>query len=75
MSENVHWAGEPDRCAYCNEPPKRRFADMRLPFETSWGIVCETCLGLVSPNDPRFGTGFGQLYDLQPDGKWLKVRP
>jgi len=65
----VYWHGFIDTCDICRGGITTQFVDGKTMYGP-WGILCLSChkekgLGL--------GTGRGQRYVLQEDGRWLKV--
>ena len=65
-----YWLGEaPTICDIGGETIQNDFIDGKAKFGP-WGFMCPTC---HSRNGYGLGTGKGQHYQKQPDGRWLKV--
>ena len=60
----------PEQCQICTEPMPFVMYDAKVPGHGSWGNICGECFEL---HGCRLGTGYGQKYSKQSDGKWLKV--
>lgn len=70
MTNPVYWASPLNGCdVCCADFPGGIMYDAVV--SGMWGNVCQSCFSL----DPRakLGTGFGQKYEKQVDGRWLKV--
>lgn len=68
---NKYWSGStPDDCNLCGCIFGRVFSDARIPGH-GWGLVCHPC---AQAHRVQYGTGLGQQYRRQPDGRWLKVQ-
>jgi hypothetical protein len=59
----------PTKCDLCHGPVAGRFYDAKTALGP-WGIVCPHCF---KASGHSLGTGRGQEYTLQNDGKWLKT--
>ena len=64
---------EPSRCDICEAS---FVAPGSMMFNTTtrsgpWGYFCKSCYD--ENTFGRLGTGLGQRYVRQPDGKWLKT--
>jgi hypothetical protein len=69
---NKYWLGRPpQRCDACGAALDAEFSDMKSRLG-SWGNFCPTC-ARSNITLRRYGTGFGQRYAKQADGRWLKV--
>lgn len=69
----TYWGGSiPDSCDACGSPISDRFADMKTTMGP-WGNLCPKCAE-HGPGLGEYGTGLGQEYAKQADGRWLKVR-
>ena len=67
--EKVYWiGGDNDQCDVCQKEIDKTFFDAAT--RKGWGILCPLCF---SRDGFGLGTGRGQKYELQPDGKWLKT--
>ena len=68
-SRSKYWVGDPPtRCDICHEPIRMTFTDgatMRY-----WANMCPCCHGLYGLG---LGTGRGQQYTKQRNGRWLKT--
>jgi hypothetical protein len=65
----VYWLGVIDTCDICPTKITTTFIDGRTRMGP-WGILCPQCHKDVGCG---LGTGNGQRYVLQEDGRWLKV--
>lgn len=69
----VYWVGGIGKdCQLCDKPYGPLMFDCSLaPIgSTQWANVCYACF---QENHLRIGTGLGQKYEMQMDGRWLKV--
>jgi len=66
--KKVYYIDPPQKCDLCCIPITTKFYDARLSVG-SWGNVCPNCYR-------RFGhgTGLGQEYTKQRDGRFLKTK-
>lgn len=65
---DVYWIGSnPTHCEISGEALGDTMYDARTPY--GWAIICKTTFRRLHC---QVGTGFGQRYKLQPDGRWLK---
>lgn len=71
MARKVYWLSPLTVCQTCKGPFGNIMYDMKTDFG-SWANMCLTCATL-GPGIGKTGTGFGQRYEKQPDGKWLKT--
>jgi hypothetical protein len=68
--KQVFWCGHaPDVCQVCDAPLASRFVDGR----TMWGPWANMCCDCHARCGEGVGTGKGQLYEKQTDGRWLKI--
>jgi hypothetical protein len=68
--KKVYWHGSPiSVCHICSNPIDRRFVDGATRFG-SWAFMCIACHDEFGRG---VGTGRGQMYDKQADGRWLKT--
>jgi hypothetical protein len=65
----VYWLGVIDTCDICPTKITTTFIDGKTTMGP-WGILCPQCHKDVGYG---LGTGLGQRYVLQEDGRWLKV--
>lgn len=71
MSE-VFWTGSlKDTCQLCNEPYGSQMIDGAVHAGGPWANMCVRCHFARTTGD--LGVGLGQLYELQPDGRWLLI--
>lgn len=64
------WAGNPPKqCDLCGTPLLSRFIDGKT-VHGPWGCLCVSCHAFEGYG---LGTGRGQQYDLQKDGRWKKT--
>lgn len=67
-----YWAGSNiTGCQTCFTPIEKVFYDGRT-LSGVWGIMCPTCW-TFGPGVGVCGIGFGQKYEKQGDGRWLKT--
>jgi len=65
-----YWLGTPPtRCDACGFTLARVFLDAATR-RGRWGILCPGCHAEIGLG---VGTGRGQRYERQPDGRWLKT--
>lgn len=67
----VVYANPPESCDICD----RAFSSLKLMFDCKtrggpWATLCKTCFNLYGIG---LGTGLGQEYTRQSDGKWIKT--
>jgi hypothetical protein len=68
----TYWMGTlPETCDTCGTPIIDIFYDAKTKFGP-WGCMCPTCQTL-GPGLNKLGTGLGQEYKKQADGRWLKT--
>lgn len=68
-SKPIYWVGsDPVKCDIC----KMAFGDTMFDSNTvhGWANVCKTCFHFYGQG---LGTGRGQKYEKQADGRWMKV--
>lgn len=69
--ENTYWLSKvPANCETCGTPITNTFYD--ADTGRGWACMCPSCQ-MLGPGKNLLGTGRGQRYDKQPDGKWLKT--
>lgn len=67
----VYWqSSPPDSCQICHTPITDTFLDAKT-LEAGWACMCVKCWGTKTAR--HLGLGYGQRYDRQPDGRWLKT--
>jgi hypothetical protein len=73
VSKKVYWLGTlHDECQMCHRPFGEAMYDCAIPpLSFAWGNICRVCF---TGYGCRLGTGFGQEYKIQKDGRWLKTR-
>lgn len=65
-----YWLGEPpDKCDIGSEPITTEFVDGATTYGP-WGFMCLKCHKSFGKG---LGTGRGQKYEKQPDGRWMKT--
>ena len=70
--KQVFWLSKPPtRCETCSNDIKSIFYDAKTRMGP-WACMCSMCF-YIGPGIGQLGTGFGQKYELQEDGKWLKT--
>jgi hypothetical protein len=66
-----YWKGTPPlKCDICEEPIAKLFFDAKTT-QGPWGTLCEECFERHTYGE--LGLGFGQRYEKQANGKWLKT--
>ena len=61
-----YWMGKIEKCQICNHPFGNTMYDANLRH-VSWANVCEPCFNKFGQG---LGTGKGQKYERQEDGRW-----
>jgi hypothetical protein len=69
VSLKYWYGGPPEFCDMGGEPITDFFVDGKSKMGP-WGFMCASC---HSRYGYGLGTGKGQSYKKQPDGRWLKV--
>lgn len=64
----VYWMGNVEKCQIC----QANFKDVMYDSNTrlGWGNICQECF---EDYGTGLGTGRGQKYERQADGRWLKM--
>lgn len=72
IEEPVYWLSKvPEGCQLTGEPFDGVMYDAKIKaLNGQWGLVCQSTFDLF---DCRLGLGYGQKYELQEDGRWLKT--
>lgn len=71
MKKRVHWLGNlPDSCQICSRPFGGTMYNARTSPLGPWANMCRACF---VASGGQLGTGYGQEYERQRDGRWLKV--
>lgn len=66
-----YWMGSvPAQCEVSGQPFDKVMYDCRIPRYGQWALVCQVAF---EDFGCKVGQGFGQKYELQEDGKWLKT--
>lgn len=69
------WVGQLTNCDWCSAPFSVAKAGDKMYDAKSlmgpWGNFCARCFPTVTQG--KLGTGLGQEYTRQADGKWLKT--
>ena len=65
----VYYAGAPETCDVCNKPLDKMMYDCLTRFG-GWANLCQSCFNRYGLG---LGTGKGQRYSQQEDGRWLKT--
>lgn len=63
-----YWCGDVTPCNICNQPAQSVMYDAAT--RRGWGWLCPRCF---RGEGCRLGTGVGQQYTKQDDGKYLKT--
>lgn len=69
MDRKVYWLGVVENCDVCHHQIDKAFVDGRMA-SGHWACMCLDC---YDRSGVGFGTGYGQLYEKQADGRWLKI--
>lgn len=69
-----YWTGKaPAKCDICGQRIGASFTDGKTS-RGPWGIMCDPCLPRASiARTNHWGTGIGQHYERQNDGRYLKT--
>jgi hypothetical protein len=71
-TEKRYWMSPaPAKCDTCQGKIEKTFYDAATSYG-AWGCLCPTCFHL-GPGLGQLGTGKGQEYKKQKDGRWLKT--
>lgn len=66
-----YWSGSPpSRCDLCERPFGNLMFDVYVKHFHTWGNLCVEC---SAAHQCEVGTGKGQCYELQADGRWMKT--
>jgi hypothetical protein len=68
--EAVYWLSPLSGCDICSGSFEAVMYDAKTK-QGPWGNMCQKCY--VKHGVGRLGTGFGQKYEKQADGRWLKT--
>jgi hypothetical protein len=69
--EPIHWMGSIEtKCQLSGRKLTTEFVDGRVPGMSSWAIMHPAWF---KSRGGKLGTGRGQRYQKQPNGRWLKV--
>lgn len=72
MATLKFWMGSvPSNCDACSMELTDKFYDAKTKFGP-WGNLCPAC-HTNGPGLGKVGTGLGQGYTKQDDGRWLKT--
>jgi hypothetical protein len=71
MTKEVYYAAAPHQCDICENKIKNVMYDAPTKMGP-WANMCLSCW-VRHRRYPTLGTGRGQMYEKQPDGRWLKV--
>jgi hypothetical protein len=67
------WAGQiPKSCDTCGDIIVDTFYDAATTHQGRWACMCATCFTL-GPGVCKLGQGFGQKYEKQANGKFIKT--
>ncbi len=69
MAKQIFWCGPIDKCQLTGDELGDTMYDARLP-SGQWGNIGQRAF---EENGCRLGTGLGQKYKRQEDGRWLLV--
>lgn len=68
MASKVYWLSPLTGCDLCQQEFGNVMYDARVGGP--WGNICQPCF---TANHCRTGQGYGQKYEKQDDGKFLKT--
>jgi len=70
----VRWVSPiPTACDTCGTKLVDEFYDEKTSIGGGrWGCICHQCHTL-GPGYGKLGMGWGQKYEKQPDGRWVKT--
>lgn len=69
--DKVYWIGPaPAKCDICGKPIGNTFVDGKTLPQNMWGMLDLACHRM---HGVGLGTGRGQMYRRQENGRWLKV--
>ena len=71
MSDKYWCSPAPRTCDVCDGDLVGTFYDAKTAYG-HWGCLCGRCF-THGPGLGKLGTGLGQRYEKQADGKWLKT--
>jgi hypothetical protein len=69
----VFWQGAADKCEFCEKPIAQEVGTKIVDGRTRdgpWALMDMACHKLHGVGT---GTGHGQVYQRQTDGRWLKI--
>jgi hypothetical protein len=74
MADPVYFVNPPANCDTCEEPVGKKFYDAACLIQGRRiaASICPTCFNF-GPGLGKLGTGLGQEYTRQPDGRFLKT--
>lgn len=64
-----YWQGKITCCDLCEKSIKETFVD-GMTKTGPWAIMCQSCFDDMGRG---IGTGLGQVYQEQPDGRWMNT--
>lgn len=67
----VYWVGDVEKCDTCGNCFADTFYDGKTKFGP-WANMCPSCF-TCGPGVNTLGTGFGQKYEKQSDGRFMKT--
>ena len=70
MSRKVYWLSAVNNCEICGTPHTDKMVDGATKMGP-WALMCLSCHGSIGRG---LGTGLGQMYQKQPDRRWLKIK-
>lgn len=72
MADRYWLSPVPERCETCEQPMGDTMYDSAVGRGGPWACMCGNCFAF-GPGLGELGTGRGQKYEKQPDGRWLKT--
>jgi hypothetical protein len=67
--KKVYWLSPVTNCDICSKPLTNEMCDIKTKLGP-WGLLCMPCVGKHTTG--KLGTGFGQRYEKQDDGRYLR---
>jgi hypothetical protein len=71
MTDKFWMGGNPTNCDTCDTPITKKFYDAKTSGGP-WGNMCPSCFNF-GPGIGKLGTGLGQEYTKQADGRFKKT--
>lgn len=72
-NEPRYWLSPLDKCDWCSTPFTKTIGAKMYDARSRQGPWGNFCLECFRTQAGSLGTGHGQEYTYQPDGRWLKT--